>query len=96
VNYGVLAIVGVLYALGPLSLAHKQRRDYLLHEHIAGGVHLTMLLYGKGEGIGGGLFSQMSVHGRQEERDGLGSHDGRTKSGALYIYSRFIGQEGSL
>jgi hypothetical protein len=91
-----LAIVGILYALGPLSLAHKQRRDYLLYKHIAGRVHLTMLLYGKGEGISGGLFSQMSIHGRQEGRDGLGSHDEQTKSSALYIYSRFIGQERSL
>ena len=70
---------------------HKQRSGCPLRGSTGGGVHLTMQLYGKGEGTGGGLFGQMNVYGRQEGREGLGLHGERMKRSALHVYGRFIG-----
>jgi hypothetical protein len=54
-----------------------------------------MQLPERGEETGGRLYSQMSILGRQEGKDEAGLHDGRTKSGVLLVYGRYIGQGGS-
>ncbi len=92
-NFVDLDIDIVLHALGPLSLAYKQRRDSLLHEYTGGGGHQTMQLQRREGEIGGRLSSQMSVLGRQEERDRPGLHGGQMKSGVLYTYALFTDQE---
>jgi hypothetical protein len=85
----------VFLALGPLSLARKQRSGSPLHEYTGGGGHPTMQLHGKGEGTGGPSSFQMSVHGRQEGKDERGLHGGQTKRSALLVYAWYIGREGS-
>jgi hypothetical protein len=83
----------VFHALGPSSLARKQRRDSPLHEYTGGGGLPTMQLHGKEEAIGGRWSSQTSVRGRQGGREGLGSHVGRTKRSVLLVFAPFTGPD---
>jgi hypothetical protein len=81
-NYASLATDVVFRVLGPLSRASKQRRDCLLHAS-------------KEERTGGRSHSQTNAHGRQEGKDGRGSHAGQTKRSVLRVYGRCVGRDGS-
>ncbi len=92
-NYDDLDIDGVFPVPDLLLHEYKQRRDSLLHIHTGGGVLLIMQLHKREEETGRRLSSLMSVHRRQEEREGLGLLDGQMKSSAQYVYALSIDQE---